>query len=141
MKLKELFNIMDKRTSLVCKGTLSNKFVLKANYVRNTAYTKLCKILIESLDVIFLQHNFCIVDTEKLLNNVSFDELLHSYPFKNSEEMLAVALNNKDCELCEKIYKILETSEPSIKINFKAEGTWNGNRVILKPSYKQELKS
>ena len=111
MKLKELFNIMDKRTSLVCKGTLSNKFVLKANYVRNTAYTKLCKMLIESLDVIFLQHNFCTVNTKKLLNNVSFDELLHSYPFKNSEEMLAVALNNKDYELCEKIYKILENSE------------------------------
>ena len=122
---------MDKRTSLVCRGTLSNEFVLKANYVRNTAYTKLCKMLIESLDLIFLQHNFCIVATEKLLNNVSFDELLHSYPFKNSEEMLAVALNNKDCELCEKIYKILEISEPSIKINFKVEGTWNGNRVIL----------
>lgn len=132
---------MDKRTSLVCRGTLSNKFVLKVNYVRNTAYTKLCKILIESLDVIFLQHNFCTVNTEKLLNNVSFDELLHGYPFENSEEMLAVALNNKDCELCEKIYKILEISEPSIKINFKAEGTWNGNRVILKPSYKQELKN
>lgn len=123
MKLKELFNIMDKRTSLICRGTLSNKFVLKANYVRNTAYTKLCKILIESLDVIFLQHNFCIVNTEKLLNNESFNELLHSYPFENSEEMLVVALNNKDCELCEKIYKILETSELSIKINFKAEGT------------------
>lgn len=114
---------MDKRTSLICRGTLSNKFVLKANYVRNTAYTKLCKILIESLDVIFLQHNFCIVNTEKLLNNESFNELLHSYPFENSEEMLVVALNNKDCELCEKIYKILETSELSIKINFKAEGT------------------
>ena len=132
---------MDERASLVCRGTLNNKFVLKANYVRNTAYTKLCKMLIESLNVIFLQHSFCTVDTEKILNNVSFDELLHSYPFENSEEMLAVALNNKDCELCEKIYKILETSEPSIKINFKAEGTWNGNRIILKPSYKQELKS
>ena len=127
---------MDKRTSLVCKGTLSNKFVLKANYVRNTTYTKLCKILIESLDVIILQHNFCIVDTEKLLNNVSFGELLRNYPFENSEEMLAVALNNKDCELCKKIYKILEISEPSIKINFKVEGAWNGNRVILKPSCK-----
>ena len=127
---------MDKRTSLVCRGTLSNKFVLKANYVRNTAYTKLCKILIESLDVIFLQHNFCTVNTEKLLNNVLFDELLRNYPFENSEEMLAVVLNNKDYVLCEKIYKILEISEPAIKINFKAEGTWNGNRVILKPSYK-----
>ena len=75
---------MDKRTSLVCQGTLSNKFVLKANYVRNTAYTKLCNILIESLDVNFLQHNFCIVDTEKLLNNVSFDELLpESKRYKN----------------------------------------------------------
>lgn len=124
---------MDERASLVCRGTLNNKFVLKANYVRNTTYTKLCKTLIESLDVNFLQHNFCVVDTEKLLNNVSFDELLHSYPFENSEEMLAVALNIKDCELCEKIYKILEKSEPSIKINLKVEGIWNGNRVVLKP--------
>lgn len=131
MKIQELLDVMDKRSSLRCRGTLSNVFILK-NYVRNTPYTRLCTVLAKNLDVKFLKGNYCVVDTEKLLDNASFDELLHNYSYENSEQMLTVALNNKNLDLCEKMLKILE-EEPSIKISFEAEGTWNGNRVILKP--------
>ena len=123
---------MEKRESLRCRGSLSNVFVLK-KYVRNTPYTRLRTILARNLDVKFLAGNYCVVDTEKLLSNVSFDELPYSYSYENSEQMLAIALNNKNLDLCEKMSKILEEAEPSIKINFKAEGTWNGNRAVLKP--------
>lgn len=133
MKVQELLGVMDKRASLRCRCTLgSNVFVLK-NYVRNTPYTKLCTFLAKNLDVKFLAGNYCVVDTEKLLSDVSFDELPYSYSYENSEQLLAAALNNKNLDMCEKILKILEKVTPSIKINFETEGTWNGNRVILKP--------
>lgn len=132
MKVQELLDVMDKGASLRCRGTLSNVFVLK-NYVRNTSYTMLCTFLAKNLDVKFLKGNYCVVDTEKLLSNVSFDELPYSYSYENSEQMLAIALNNKNLVLCEKMLKILEKATPSIKVSFEAEGTWNGNRVILKP--------
>lgn len=133
MKVKELLDVMDKRASLRCRGTLgSNVFVLK-NYVRNTPYTRLCTFLTKNLDVKYLHGNYCVVDTEKLLSNASFDELLYNYSYENSEQLLAVALNNKNLDLCEKMLKILEKATPSIKASFKAEGTWNGNRVVLRP--------
>lgn len=124
---------MDKKASLRCRGTLNNEFVLKANYVRDTAYTRLCKALAENLDVKFLDGYYCVVDTEKLLDSQENKKLLNNYPFENSERMLAVALNKKDSDLCEKMFKILEKLEPSIKISFEAEGTWNGKRVVWNP--------